>query len=115
MTSWTGIAAALFPGGTTCHQAFGLPFPFERGNSVSSLTGDSIKAKKIREAKIIVIDEASNLTGLFLEELDRLLVDITGNGQRFGGKIVIITGDFRQTLPVTKRGEFKICNKNLLR
>ena len=36
---------------------------------------------------------------------DRVLQDLTGNhGVPFGGKVVILLGDFRQTLPIVKRG-----------
>jgi hypothetical protein len=103
LTSWTGIAASLFPGGTTCHYSFGLPFPYEKGNT-SKLSADSPKGKQLINAKVIVIDEVSNINWFLLDELNRLLIDLTGCGQFFGNKTIILTGDFRQTLPITKKG-----------
>ena len=43
------------------------------------------------------------IPGYFLVELDRLLKDITENELPFGGKIIILTGDLRQTLPIIPR------------
>ncbi len=47
-------------------------------------------------------DEASIMPGSFLIELDRLLKDFTNSQLQFGNKIVLISGDFKQTLPVIK-------------
>ena len=35
-----------------------------------------------------------------LEALDRTLRDVTGVDEPFGGKIMLLSGDFRQCLPV---------------
>ena len=35
-----------------------------------------------------------------MEALDRSLQDVTGNDDPFGGKIIVLSGDFRQCLPV---------------
>ncbi|GFT13416.1 hypothetical protein TNCV_3200551 [Trichonephila clavipes] len=36
-----------------------------------------------------------------LEALNRTLQDLRGNEQLFGGALILLAGDFRQTLPVT--------------
>ena len=54
-------------------------------------------------SKVIIIDEASMLHRYLLEALDRTLQDIMDNKAVFGGKSVILSGDFRQCLPVVKR------------
>ena len=38
------------------------------------------------------------------EAVDRSLKDICGNNEPFGGILTICSGDFRQLLPVVKRG-----------
>ena len=38
------------------------------------------------------------------EAVDRLLRDLTGDTQPFGGKAKLLGGDFRQILPVIMRG-----------
>ena len=54
-------------------------------------------------AKLLLIDEATMLDRFQLEALDRSLKDITGSGIHFGGKILVLAGDFRQCLPVVPR------------
>ena len=101
VAAWSGIAATLIPGGQTCHSRFGLSVPFTR-DSKSNISLQSSKARYIKSAKVVIIEEASMAPEYFLTELDRLLRDITGNNNHFGNKIIIICGDFRQNLPVEK-------------
>ena len=52
-------------------------------------------------ARLLLIDEATMLDRLQLEALDRTLRDFMGQpDQPFGGKILLLAGDFRQCLPV---------------
>jgi ATP-dependent DNA helicase PIF1 len=52
-------------------------------------------------AQLLLIDEATMLDRFQLESLDRTLRDLMGQpDQPFGGKILILAGDFRQCLPV---------------
>ena len=54
-------------------------------------------------AKLLLIDESTMLDRYQLEALDRSLKDIMCNAKPFGGKIIILAGDFRQCLPVVPR------------
>jgi ATP-dependent DNA helicase PIF1 len=101
-TAWTGIAASLMIGGQTCHTRFCLPVPYYR-ESTSSIKPDSQQARFILLASVIILDEASMIPSYFLNELDRLLKDITKSTLPFGGKIILVTGDLRQTLPIIPR------------
>ncbi|CAF4683798.1 unnamed protein product, partial [Didymodactylos carnosus] len=51
-----------------------------------------------------------------LEALDRTVQDLRGNGKHMGGVVVLLAGDFRQTLPVIPKGtmadEIKVCLKS---
>ncbi|XP_071642994.1 ATP-dependent DNA helicase PIF6-like [Temnothorax longispinosus] len=51
-----------------------------------------------------------------LEALDRTLKDLRGNGQPFGRALILLSSDFRQTLPVTSRStpadEINACLKS---
>ena len=51
-----------------------------------------------------------------LEAVERLLRDIRGNSGMMGNVTVVLSGDFRQTLPVIKRGtpadELRACLKS---
>lgn len=101
--AWTGIAAKLLQNGTTAHSAFKFPVPLTE-NSVSSLRLNSDRARVIREASIIIWDEVSMVTKDALAVLDRLLRELTGLDMAYGGKIIVFGGDFRQVLPVVRRG-----------
>lgn len=99
----TGIAATLLEGGRTVHSGFKLPVPI-LDTSVSSMRTDSLEAANLREAQLIIIDEITMLTKDGLRCIDLLLKEIMQNDSPFGGKVIVIGGDFRQTLPVLPRG-----------
>ncbi|XP_008188971.1 uncharacterized protein LOC103311177, partial [Acyrthosiphon pisum] len=98
--AYTGIAASLMDGGMTVHSTFGLPFGTLTEDSTSTVTMQSERARKIRNAALIVWDEAPMSPGLQLTVVDRLLMGCHG----VGGKTMLFAGDFRQILPVVRRG-----------
>ena len=98
--AWSGIAATLLVGGRTCHSRFGLPVPMPRDNVPSTLTAQSSRAEVLRQASLIVWDEAPMAPTEALDAVDRLLRDFMDNDLPFGGKILVLGGDFRQVLPV---------------
>ena len=98
-TGITGIAANLLHLGRTFHSRFKAPLsPNE--TSMLAIYAQSKLAQLIRRARAIIIDEAPMLHKWHLEALDRSLRDIMDVEEPFGGKILILSGDFRQTLPV---------------
>lgn len=99
----TGIAATLLKGGRTVHSGFKLPIPL-LDTSVSSMRLTSSEAQILRDTALIIIDEVSMLTKEGLRCIERLLREIMQNDRPFGGKVFVIGGDFRQTLPVVMRG-----------
>ena len=53
-----------------------------------------------------IIDEGPMLDRLCYETLDRTMRDLTeecDKGKKFGGKVILVSGDFRQLLPVIPR------------
>ena len=98
-TGTTGIAANLLHLGRTFHSRFKAPLDIHE-DSVLAINNQSKLADLIRMAKIIVLDEAPMLHRYHLEALDRTLQDIIGNTEPFGGKILVLGGDFRQCLAV---------------
>jgi hypothetical protein len=99
----TGIAANLFKGGRTYHSGFKLPVPLLETSS-SSMRGCSAEAQFLRGVKLIIWDEASMTPAHALDAVDRLLKELMGNDRPFGGKVLLLGGDFRQTLPVLRHG-----------
>ena len=98
--AWSGIATVLLEGGRTCHSRFGLPVPMPREDVTSSVKAQSARAEVLRQARLIVWDEAPMAPREALECVDMLLRDLLGNDLPFGGKVLVLGGDFRQVLLV---------------
>ena len=96
----TGIAANLLPLGRTFHSRLKAQLnPTEE--STLQISAQSSLAKLVRMARLLLIDEATMLDRFQLEALDRSLRDLMGQSdQPFGGKVILLAGDFRQCLPV---------------
>ncbi|XP_025997032.2 ATP-dependent DNA helicase PIF2-like [Solenopsis invicta] len=101
--AFTGIAATLLPVGRTIHKIFGLPVPLY-ANSSSNIKIQSKEAHYLKETDIFVWDEAPMAPRYALEIIDRTLRDIMNNALPFGGKIIVLGGDFRQLLPIKVLG-----------
>ena len=101
--AWTGIAATLLKGGRTCHSRFRLPVPIVE-NSTSGVKPNSAEGASLRAAKVIILDEGPMAPLLALNVIERTLRDVTNDERPFGGKVIVIGGDFRQCLPVVRNG-----------
>ncbi|CAF2670294.1 unnamed protein product [Rotaria sp. Silwood2] len=99
--AWTGIAASLLPQGRTVHSRFKLPVPILE-TSTSSIRPNSKKADEIRRIQVFIWDEAPMAPCYALNAVDILLRDIMNIDALFGGKIMMLGGDFRQVLPVIR-------------
>ncbi|CAN0874973.1 ATP-dependent DNA helicase PIF1 [Linum grandiflorum] len=105
----SGIAATLLPGGVTAHSRFKIPIEVDHGSTCLIKKGTSL-ARLMEQATLIVWDEAPMVHRLSFEAVDRTLCDIMNvpssgpNYKPFGGKTVLLGGDFRQTLPVITNG-----------
>ncbi|XP_035231014.1 ATP-dependent DNA helicase pif1-like [Stegodyphus dumicola] len=101
--AWTGIAAVLLTGGRTVHSTFKLPVPILE-NSSCHVRQDSAEGRYLKTAKLFIWDECTMTPHYALEAVDRLLRDLTGLDVPFGGKTLVLGGDWRQTLPVIAHG-----------
>ncbi|XP_016178392.1 uncharacterized protein LOC107620783 [Arachis ipaensis] len=101
----SGIASLLLPNGRTAHSLFCIPIELNE-ESVCSIKKDSQRAELIRRASLIIWDEAPMMNKLAFEALDRTFRDIMSSKVAstrdipFGGKVIVLGGDFRQVLPV---------------
>ena len=73
-------------------------------DSTCSIPAQSALAKLIKKANLIVWDEIFSCDRYNLECLERTLRDLMDSKALFGGKVICLGGDPRQTLPVVKRG-----------
>ncbi|UDQ99431.1 AAA family ATPase [Lentisphaerota bacterium WC36G] len=99
----TGTAALNINGRTMTNVLMSSPvhFKFKLGNKCKN--SDSIP-DKIFVSDIILIDEISMIRMSEFEILDKALRKFTGNlDQSFGGKQIIVVGDFCQLQPVYER------------
>ncbi|XP_057433347.1 uncharacterized protein LOC130726131 [Lotus japonicus] len=109
--AFSGIASLLLPGGRTAHSRFSIPISINE-ISTCNLRHGSPKAEllKKKKASLIIWDETPMLNKHCFEALDRSLNDIIktqsthGYDIPFGGKVVVLGGDFRQILPVISKG-----------
>ncbi|XP_025678130.1 uncharacterized protein [Arachis hypogaea] len=105
----SGIAALLLPNRRTAHSRFKIPLAINEG-SLCSIKHGSPLARLISKAKLIIWDEAPMISKYCYEALDKCLRDILMCSDSynahlpFGGKIVVLEGDFRQILPMIPKG-----------
>ena len=98
-TAASGIAAILLRNGTTSHKQFKFPIPiFEE--STCSIPLQSPQAQQLQNPAVLILDEITMLHRYNTEALDHYLKVLMNNDLLFGGKIVIVAGDGRQTLPI---------------
>ncbi|XP_015944077.1 uncharacterized protein LOC107469212 [Arachis duranensis] len=105
----SGIAALLLPNGQTAHSRFKVPLSVNQ-DSICNIRQGTPLARLISSAKLVIWDEAPMLNKFCFEALDKCLKDVLrfDRGYNphapFGGKIVVLGGDFHQILPVIPRG-----------
>ncbi|KAG6717889.1 hypothetical protein I3842_04G122900 [Carya illinoinensis] len=98
-TTSSGVAASILPGGRTAHSRFKIPLDTDE-HSICCVSKQSVIAKLLRVARLIIWDEAPMSRKQHIQALDKMLRDINDSELTFGGKVVVFGGDFRQVLPV---------------
>uniref|UniRef100_A0A0D3E8D8 ATP-dependent DNA helicase n=1 Tax=Brassica oleracea var. oleracea TaxID=109376 RepID=A0A0D3E8D8_BRAOL len=105
----SGIAALLLPNGRTAHSRFNIPLKLSE-EKLCNIKPGTMLAELIEKTDLIIWDEAPMTHKHAFEALDKTLKDIMSmknppaKDQNFGGKIVLLGGDFRQILPVISQG-----------
>ncbi|GBP75803.1 ATP-dependent DNA helicase pif1 [Eumeta japonica] len=97
----SGIAATLLDGGRTAHSALKLPLNLNTIDTPTcNISRSSAMGKLLMQCKLIVWDECTMAHKKSLEALNFTLKDLRRNNNIFGGLMILLAGDFRQTLPV---------------
>jgi hypothetical protein len=106
----SGIATLLLEGGCTAHSHFKIPIAGLSGSFACYVPLNSPQAALIRAARLIVWDEAPMAHKHVFEVVNRMFQHVMGavdpalKDMLFGGKVVVMGGDFRQLLLVVPRG-----------
>lgn len=105
ITASTGIAATHI-GGMTIHSWSGIGVrdtltPYD----LDKIASTEKTVKRIKKAKVLVIDEVSMLDGKVLDMVNAVCKAVRNNNSAFGGLQVVFVGDFFQLPPVTKKGD----------
>ena len=97
----------LLPRGRIAHSRFKIPFDITE-TAVCAVKRGTMLAELIQVVSLVIWDEAPMTNWCCFEALDRTMKDILsehkpGNAMLpFGGKPVVLGGDFRQILPVVR-------------
>ncbi len=103
-------AAAILVGGRTFHSFFGLGI--EQGSLdhlVEKAAGKAPVRKRLRGAKILVIDEVSMLSRLALDAAENIARRLRHNNLPWGGIRIIAVGDFAQLPPISRNNDRAWC------
>ncbi|KAG3236399.1 hypothetical protein PI124_g18592 [Phytophthora idaei] len=100
----SGIASLLLMGGRTAHSTFKIPLKLN-DTSTCSIFKQFLLKGLIQKASLVIWDEAPMTRRHAVEAVDRSLRDLMDNDDEpFGGEVFVLSGDFRQILPVVVRG-----------
>ena len=107
----------MLPGGRTAHSALKLPLNLHSTETPTcNISKSSGMGKVLQQCKLIIWDECTMAHKKSLEALDQCLKDLRGKSKPFGSTLILLAGDFRQTLPIIPRStpvdEMNACLKN---
>lgn len=105
--AYSGIAALLLKNGQTMHSKIKVPFNIDHMKTLNVKKNEAL-AHLLRKAKLLIIDECPMARKEHIEAIDRGLKDICNSpDEAFGGKVVLLMGDFRQILSVIPRANHR--------
>jgi len=103
VTASTGIAATHI-GGLTIHSWSGIGIKKTLTKyDLDKIASNEYVGKRIRKAKVLIIDEVSMLQAETLSMIDAVCREVKQSDDAFGGMQIILVGDFFQLPPVEKR------------
>jgi len=114
VTASTGIAAVNVAG-VTLHSWAGIGLGDMPLNlllrRIFSVQGSKLR-RKLKQTKILAIDEVSMISAYVLDLLNALLKAVRENPAPFGGLQIILFGDFFQLPPIIKKQDLLINDKH---
>lgn len=105
VTASTGIAATHLNGVTiNSWSGIGVKKVLSRYD-LDYITSNERVVRRIRQTKVLIIDEVSMLDGSTLNSIDRVCRAVKQLQEPFGGMQIVLVGDFFQLPPVARFGE----------
>jgi hypothetical protein len=107
--SSSGITSSLLLGGRTAHSRFKIPIDLH-DESTYNITQHMKVFKLVCKVDMIIWDEASMMHRRTFKTVDQTLCDLMQlddaqvTEKIFGGKTVVLGGNFRQILPIIPKG-----------
>ncbi|CDF77418.1 ATP dependant DNA helicase [Chondrus crispus] len=99
----SAVAAVLLDGGRTAHSVFKIPIPVS-AESTCNFSTNSDTGRTLQQVDLIIWDEIVMCHQNCIETVDRSLRDLMQTDPPFGGKFLVLAGDFRKILPVDPGG-----------
>ncbi len=105
----SGIASLLFMGDRTTHSRFKIPIDLH-DESTCNITQQMKVAELVRKADLVIWDEAPMMHRRTFKVIDRTLRDLMqlddaqATEKLFGGKTMVLGGDFRHILLIVPKG-----------
>ena len=99
----TGKAAILLKNGRTVSTTFKLPLDLDE-TTTCNIKPNTKEDRSLSNTKILIWDEITMASKIAFNAVDGVMKDLLNSDKPFGNIIVILSGDFRQTLPIVKRG-----------
>jgi ATP-dependent exoDNAse (exonuclease V) alpha subunit len=114
ITASTGIAATHI-GGRTIHSWSGLRIRQEIDDkAIKKLIKNQELSGRIKESRVLIIDEISMLDANRLDLIDEICKKIRENSLPFGGLQTILCGDFLQLPPVDREKKAQFAYESLV-
>lgn len=96
--AYTGIASCLLPKGRTVHSLFRVPWNPQQVSC--SIQPESWVYKSIKQASVLVWDQAAYCSRHIIEEINGFLQNMMNSPKLFGGKLVVMSADFLECPPI---------------
>ena len=97
----TGIAATLLVNGTTVHRQFAVPLNTDEESECAVPPGSDLEMT-LKMADVVIWDEATMSDKRVYACVDRVLRDVSKSKRPFGGKLMLLGGDWKQLLPIVR-------------
>ena len=102
-TALSAAASKLLENGSTLHSKLKVPIQIKE-TSFCDFSKNNATGKLLLMASLLIIDEVTMGHKYIYEAIDRTLKNLLNCKKPFGGLVCVFAGDWRQTLPVVRRG-----------